>query len=49
MTRSIASQDLTSSWSGHFGFNYDNLSRRTQMTRPNSIATGYTYDNLSRY
>src|SRR6266403_26222 len=33
---------------GNFGFSYDALSRRTQMTRPNSLATNYTYDNLSR-
>ncbi len=32
---------------GNFGFSYDALSRRTQMTRPNSLATNYTYDNLS--
>lgn len=31
-----------------FGFSYDALSRRTQMTRPNSITTNYSYDNLSR-
>jgi hypothetical protein len=24
------------------------LSRRTQMTRPNSVTTNYTHDNLSR-
>jgi hypothetical protein len=29
-------------------FSYDALSRRTQMTRPNSVATNYAYDNLSR-
>ncbi len=34
--------------SGSFGFTYDALSRRTQMTRPNSVTTNYTYDNLSR-
>lgn len=33
---------------GNFGFTYDALSRRTQMTRPNSVATNYAYDNLSR-
>lgn len=33
---------------GSFGFTYDVLSRRTQMTRPNNIATNYSYDNLSR-
>jgi RHS repeat-associated protein len=31
-----------------FGFSYDALSRRTQMTRPNGVTTNYTYDNLSR-
>src|SRR5215467_3076801 len=36
-----------------FGINHrtgahDALSRRTQMTRPNSVATNYSYDNLSR-
>ena len=34
--------------SGLFGFTYDALSRRTQMTRPNSVTTNYAYDNLSR-
>jgi YD repeat-containing protein len=34
--------------SGNFGFSYDALSRRTQMTRPNSVTTNYAYDNLSR-
>ena len=34
--------------SGNFGFSYDALSRRTQMTRPNSVSTLYAYDNLSR-
>jgi RHS repeat-associated protein len=33
---------------GSFGFTYDALSRRTQMTRPNGVTTNYTYDNLSR-
>ncbi len=33
----------------YFGFSYDALSRRTQMTRPNSVATIYAYDNLSRF
>src|SRR5258707_8640214 len=33
---------------GSFGFGYDALSRRTQLTRPNNVATNYTYDNLSR-
>jgi YD repeat-containing protein len=34
--------------SGSFGFSYDALSRRTQMTRPNGLSSNYTYDNLSR-
>jgi RHS repeat-associated protein len=34
--------------SGNFGFTYDALSRRTQMTRPNGLSSNYTYDNLSR-
>jgi YD repeat-containing protein len=34
--------------SGNFGFTHDALSRRTQMTRPNSITTNCAYDNLSR-
>jgi RHS repeat-associated protein len=34
--------------SGSFGFSYDALSRRTQMTRPNNVTTNYSYDNLSR-
>ena len=33
--------------SGSFGFSYDALSRRTQMTRPNNVTTNYGYDNLS--
>ena len=33
---------------GNFGFSYDALSRRTQMTRPNGVSTNYAYDNLSR-
>ena len=33
---------------GGFGFSYDALSRRTQMTRPNNVTTNYAYDNLSR-
>jgi YD repeat-containing protein len=33
---------------GNFGFAYDALSRRTQMTRPNNVSTNYSYDNLSR-
>ena len=36
------------SWAGSFGFSYDALSRRTQMTRPNGVATNYQYDTLSR-
>src|SRR5215467_5395648 len=36
-----------------FGINHrtgahDALSRRTQMTRPNSVTSNYAYDNLSR-
>ena len=31
-----------------FGFSYDGLSRRTQMTRPNGMKSVYAYDNLSR-
>ena len=38
---------LANSWAGSFGFSYDALSRRTQMTRPNGIATNYAYDKLS--
>ena len=34
--------------SGNFGFTYDALSRRTQMTRPNGLKSIYAYDNLSR-
>lgn len=33
------------SGSASFGFSYDALSRRTQMTRPNSISSNYAYDN----
>ena len=33
---------------GSFGFGYDALSRRTSLTRPNSLNTAYSYDNLSR-
>ena len=33
---------------GNFGFSYDALSRRTQMTRPNGLKSVYAYDNLSR-
>jgi YD repeat-containing protein len=36
------------SWAGSFGFSYNSLSRRTQMTSPNGITTNYTYDSLSR-
>ena len=32
----------------NFGFSYDALSRRTQMTRPNGVNSNYSYDNLSR-
>jgi RHS repeat-associated protein len=33
---------------GNFGFGYDALSRRTSLTRPNSVNTTYSYDSLSR-
>jgi YD repeat-containing protein len=33
---------------GSFSFNYDALGRRTQLSRPNSVVTSYSYDNLSR-
>lgn len=36
---------LTSSLTGQFGFGYDALSRRTQLTRPNGINTIYSYDS----
>src|SRR5207245_3874756 len=36
------------SGTGSFGFSYDALSRRTQMTRPNGLNSIYAYDNLSR-
>jgi RHS repeat-associated protein len=32
---------------GSFGFGYDALSRRTSLTRPNTVNTSYGYDNLS--
>ena len=32
---------------GNFGFGYDALSRRTSLTRPNTVNTTYGYDNLS--
>ncbi len=35
--------------SGNFGFGYDALSRRTSLTRPNTVNTAYSYDNLSRF
>jgi RHS repeat-associated protein len=38
---------LANSWAGSFGFSYDALSRRTQMTRPNGVTTNYSYHNLS--
>ena len=38
---------LANSWAGSFGFSYDALSRRTQLTRPNGITTNYNYDSLS--
>jgi YD repeat-containing protein len=31
-----------------FGFGYDALSRRTSLTRPNSVDTTYAYDPISR-
>jgi YD repeat-containing protein len=33
---------LANSWAGSIGFTYDALSRRTQMTRPNNVATNYS-------
>ncbi|PYX58508.1 MAG: hypothetical protein DMG76_08595 [Acidobacteria bacterium] len=36
------------SGTGNFGFSYDALSRRTQMTRPNGLKSVYAYDSLSR-
>ena len=36
------------SGTGNFGFSYDALSRRMQMTRPNGLKSIYAYDNLSR-
>ncbi len=41
-------QTLNSSIAGQFGFGYDSLSRRTSLTRPNGVATSYSYDQLSR-
>jgi YD repeat-containing protein len=38
---------LTNSWAGSFGFGYDALSRRTQLTRPNGVNTNYGYDAVS--
>ena len=38
---------LANSWAGSFGFGYDALSRRTQLTRPNGVNTNYSYDSLS--
>jgi RHS repeat-associated protein len=38
---------LTNSLTGQFGFGYDALSRRTQLTRPNGINTNYSYDSVS--
>ena len=32
-------QTLSSSFAGQFTFGYDNLSRRTQLTRPNGVNT----------
>ena len=39
---------LPPSATGSFGFAYDALGRRMQMTRPNTVNTSYSYDNLSR-
>jgi len=39
---------LTNSLTGQFGFGYDALNRRTQLTRPNGINTNYGYDSVSR-
>jgi YD repeat-containing protein len=33
---------LANSWAGSFGFSYDALSRRTQMTRPNGVKAADT-------
>jgi RHS repeat-associated protein len=38
---------LTNSLTGQFGFGYDALSRRTQLTRPNGVNTNYNYDSVS--
>jgi YD repeat-containing protein len=38
---------LANSWAGSFGFSYDALGRRTQLTRPNGINTNYSYDSVS--
>jgi RHS repeat-associated protein len=38
---------LANSWAGSFGFSYDALSRRTQLTRPNGVTTNYSYDSPS--
>ena len=35
------------SLTGQFGFGYDALSRRTQLTRPNGVNTNYNYDSVS--
>ena len=39
---------LNSSLAVQFTFGYDELSRRTSLTRPNGVNTAYTYDSLSR-
>jgi YD repeat-containing protein len=39
---------MANSWAGSFGFSYDALNRRTQLTRPNGINTNYAYDSVSR-
>jgi RHS repeat-associated protein len=39
---------LTNSLTGQFGFGYDALSRRTQLTRPNGVNTSYSYNSVSQ-
>src|SRR5216684_2020332 len=34
------------SGTGNFGFSYDMLSRRTQMTRPNGLKSVYTFSSV---
>lgn len=38
---------LKNSWAGSFGFSYDALNRRTQLTRPKGVNTNYGYDSVS--